>query len=119
MQIRNAMMTRAKNIPGRAARTKPSEGDSSGLRLRCRGSVPAIGHELVEFSLVLGHAQPLEKLSEFTLFFLEAPQRLAAIFVKGAIAAGPLRAPPIATAAHLTLPSGHAVMIPATHSSAP
>src|SRR5712672_2292854 len=95
--------------------------------------VTAFRHELVEFGLVLGVPQPVKEIAELALLLLEPAQRLGAVFIKGAIAAGPLMAPPIASGAHpsahalhlflhaihLALPMVHAVVVPATHSSAP
>ena len=52
------------------------------------GPPAALGHELVEFGLVLGMTQAVEKLFEFALFFFEAAQGFRAVFVKGAVAAG-------------------------------
>src|ERR1700739_2639376 len=43
-------------------------------------------HELVEFFLVLGVAQPVEEIPELGLLFLEAAQRFHAVFVEGAVA---------------------------------
>ena len=45
-----------------------------------------LGHEGVELLLVLGVAQTVEELAEFTLLLLQAPQRLGAIFIEGAVA---------------------------------
>jgi len=61
----------------------------SALRLRCRALGPAtsLGHELVEFRLVLGVPEAVEKLFEFALFFFEATESFPAVLVKGAVAA--------------------------------
>jgi hypothetical protein len=50
-------------------------------------TIAALGHELIEFRLVLGVTQTVEKLLEFALFFFEAAQGFRAVFVKGAVAA--------------------------------
>jgi hypothetical protein len=59
------------------------------LRLRGRAlrAIAARGHELVEFRLVLGMTQAVQKGLEFALFFFEAAQGFSAVFVKGAVAA--------------------------------
>jgi len=96
-----------------------------GLRLRSvvAGAIAPLGHELVELGPVLGEAQPLQKLPKLALFFLESTQRVGAIFVESAIAArARSRSPPVnATehAIHRVLPSAHAVVVRATHSSTP
>src|SRR5919198_476787 len=54
----------------------------------------ALGHELVEFGLVLGVAQAVEKFLEFALLLFQAPQGLSPILVKGPFAAGPAVAVP-------------------------
>ena len=61
----------------------------SGFRLRRRALGPpaALGHELIEFGLVLGMTQAVEKILELALFFFSAAQGFRAVFVKGAIAA--------------------------------
>src|SRR5215470_1205716 len=101
--------------------------------VRLRRPVTAFRHELVELRLVLGVPQPVKEIAELALLLLEPPQCFGAVFIKGTIAAGPLRAPPIASGAHLSahalhlflhaihlaLPMVHAVVVPATHSSAP
>ena len=46
-----------------------------------------LGHELVEFRLVLGVAQPFEEFEELALLVLEPAQCLGAVFVERAIAA--------------------------------
>src|ERR1700748_1193633 len=44
-------------------------------------------HELVELFLVTGVTQPFEEILKFPLLFLQAPQRLHAVFVEGAVGA--------------------------------
>src|SRR5215813_9348736 len=68
--------------------------------IRLRRPVAAFRHELVELRLVLGLPQPVKEIAEVALLILESAQRIGAVFIKGAIAAGPLRAPPIASGAH-------------------
>src|SRR5260370_20234019 len=81
----------------------------------------ALGHELVEFGLVLGMPQTVEELFEFALFFLEAAQGLRAVLVKGAVAArGRPPAPPSAPASLAALlPMACATTRPARHSPPP
>ena len=97
--------------------------------------VAPVGHELIEFRLVLGLAQALQEVAELALLIFEAPQRLGPVFVEGAVAAGAVTAPPVAPALrvplnvpahaihlflqalHFTLPA--IAVIPAAHSSAP
>ena len=69
---------------------------ASGLRLRrrCFGAAAALGHELVEFGLVLGVAQAVEELLELALLLFEAAQGFGAVFVEGAVAARGLAARP-------------------------
>ena len=71
------------------ARVASSEaGKLAGLRLGRLPLRPAVfGHELVEFSLVLGVPQAIEERLELALLFFEPPQSLVAILVKRAIAA--------------------------------
>ena len=59
------------------------------LILRRRGlwATAALGHELVEFGLVFGMTQAVEKCFELALFLFEAAQGFRAVFVKGAVAA--------------------------------
>src|ERR1700728_4556456 len=115
-----------------------------GLRLRlCRWSllgttIAPVGHELIELRTVLGKAQALQKLLELALLVLKTAQGLAAVIIKGAVAARRRGAPPGATATascavhprlhaiHLRLPTARVVlplsavvMMPASHSSAP
>src|SRR5262252_2301932 len=97
-----------------------------------RGAVAALGHELVELGLILGHAQALEEFAEFALLVLEPAQRLAAVLVEGAVAAR--RRPAVAMAVtvsvhlgtqavhlrlHAVLPLVVATSTPATHFPAP
>src|SRR5271166_6215592 len=90
------------------------------------------GHELVEFSLVLGMPQAVEERLEFALLFFEPPQRLVAVLVKRTVAArtaiaapGPLlgsRLHPfhaLLHPLHATLPAVSAAMCPACHSPTP
>src|SRR6516225_9950305 len=106
---------------------------SDGLRLRGPRLRPAVlGHELVEFGLVLGMPQPVEKRLEFALFFFEPAQCFVAVLVKGAIAARTTKAPagpllrcglhpfhPVLHPFHATLPAVTAAMCPTRHSSTP
>src|SRR5947208_6550685 len=95
-----------RSTTSRTARCKGSR-----LRLRGRPFRPpaAVVHELIEFGLVLGVAQPVQELEEIALLVFEPPQCLGAIFVEGAVAARwslarrPLvrPAPPAAAGAHL------------------
>src|SRR4051812_49137127 len=63
----------------------------SALRLTVLGRrgrpLPMLGHELIELFLILGMAQTIEKIPEFGLLFLKAPQRFHAVFIEGPIAA--------------------------------
>src|SRR5258708_6353104 len=88
------------------------------LRGRALGTAAALGHELVEFGLVLGMPQTVEELLEFALFFFEAAQGLRAVFVKGTVAArGRPPAPPSARASLAALlPMACATTRPARHS---
>ena len=43
-----------------------------GLRLRIAGASATLGHELVEFRLVLGVTQAVEERDEIALLFFEA-----------------------------------------------
>jgi hypothetical protein len=47
----------------------------------------ALRHELVEFGLVLGVAQAVEKFLELALLFFQPAQRLGAVLVKCPVAA--------------------------------
>src|SRR5262249_12718487 len=103
------------------------------LVVRRRRPVAVLPHERVELFLVLGVAQAAEELLELLLLLLEAPQRLAAIFVEGAVSAGGRSEAEAAEATalhavlhplHLPLHPFHLVLpairvIPATHLSAP
>src|SRR5271166_1801433 len=96
------------------------------------------GHELVEFSLVLGMPQAVEERLEFALLFFQPPQGLVAVLVKGTVAAraavaartavaapGPLLGSsvhpfhPLLHPFHATLPAISAAMCPACHSPTP
>jgi hypothetical protein len=98
------------------------------VRLTCIGPVAALRHERVELGFVFGDAQAVEELTEFPLLFFETAQRLSAVFVEGAVAAG-WRIIPGATAyagphpVHLALHAIHFVLpvalVSASHSSAP
>src|SRR6266849_7349893 len=92
----------------------------------------ALGHEFVEFRLVLGVAQAVEERLELALLLLEPPQGLVAIFVKGPVAARTAKAAaapafggalhpfhPLLHPFHATLPAVSAAMCPACHSSTP
>jgi hypothetical protein len=46
-----------------------------------------VGHELIEFRLVLGAPQPFQILGEFALFLFQPAQRVGALFVEGPVAA--------------------------------
>src|ERR1700731_3927140 len=59
-----------------------------GLVVRRRRAVAVLPHERVELFLVLGVAQAAEEILELLLLLLQTAQRLAAIFVKGAVATG-------------------------------
>src|SRR6185437_10436733 len=60
-----------------------------GRRLRGRrgGAIATLAHELIEFRLVFGKAQPFQEFGKFLLLFLEPAQRLRAIFIEGMITA--------------------------------
>ena len=64
-------------------------GSGRAVRVRHRAAwcLPAFGHELVELRLVLGEAQPIQKTTEFLLFFLQPAQGFGAILVEGAVPA--------------------------------
>ena len=47
-----------------------------------------LGHELIELGAVPGEAQPRKEILELLLLLFEALQRLGAIVVEGAVAAG-------------------------------
>jgi hypothetical protein len=72
-----------------ASADQPKGWSRLGLRLRSvvTGAIAPLGHELVELCPVLGKAQPLQKLLELALFFLEPAKRIGAIVVESAIAA--------------------------------
>src|SRR5690348_11072344 len=55
---------------------------------RSRRALAQFGHELVELGLVLGEAQAVEEGAELLLLFLQPAQRLGAVFVERAVAAG-------------------------------
>src|SRR5215472_13893540 len=61
-----------------------------GLRRSARLGRPVatLRHELVELDLVLGVPQAIKEIPELALLLLEPPQRLGAVVVKGAVAAG-------------------------------
>src|SRR6202022_253844 len=70
----------------------------------------ALGHELIEFDLVLGVPQAVEKRLELALLFLEAAHGLVAVFVKSAVAARTLvaaSAPPLGSCLHAVHPLLH------------
>src|ERR1700676_2625027 len=74
--------------------------EGSGLRLRrlgrvARGTGAAFGHKLGGLRAVLGKAQPLQEVLKLGLLVFKPAQRLGAIIVEGAIAAGRWSAPPI------------------------
>src|SRR5262245_57400072 len=115
--------------PPRGRTASPeAEGQSSGLgrRGRPRGwSVAPLGHELVELGLVLGEAQPLQKLTELALLLLETLERLGAVLVERAVAArrrvaeaAEPAAEVLAHALHFALPV-LASMTPTSHIPAP
>src|SRR4029077_8363349 len=123
----------AAHLLGERPGNRKAAGESA-LRLRCVRSRPvaSLGHELVEFALVLGKAQAVEEIAELALLLFEPAQRLGAVFVEGVIAAR--RRPPrpeaaaealhaLAHAAHLFFHARHfalpALATMATHVSAP
>src|ERR1700683_4140197 len=57
-------------------------------RRRCRRGIPALGHELGEFGLVLGEAQPFEEAGELGLLLLQTAESFGAVFVERVVAAG-------------------------------
>src|SRR5690242_14034413 len=94
------------DVPEARCRAMRERVAASALRLRrgavfARAAVAHLGHELVELGLVLGLAQPVEKLAELALLLFEPAQCLIAVFVKGAVAAAahPIPALPGARAA--------------------
>src|SRR5262245_11033561 len=112
-------------------------GENSGLGLACVGSlsVSTLGHELVELGPILRQSQPFEKLAELTLLFLEPAERVGAVLIKRAVAAGGRISPPTTpgtspgsaahAGAHPIHPALHAIdlvlpmLLSASHSSAP
>src|SRR5215472_12973277 len=65
-----------------------SAGSVLGRRIVRRGRpVAMLRHERIELFLVLGVAQPNQEFLELLLLLLEAPQRLVAIVIEGAVAA--------------------------------
>src|SRR5215472_741840 len=101
-----------------------------GLIVRRRRAIAVLCHERVELFLVLGVPQAGEEFFELLLLLLEAPQRVGAIFVEGAVTAG-RRAEAEAGALHAVLHPLHlplhpfhpvlpAILVaPASHASAP
>jgi multidrug efflux pump subunit AcrB len=81
-----------------AARPRSGASIASALRLTrrrlgwCRRPVASLVHELVELRLVLGLTQAVQKFQEIALLVFEATQGLAAVFVKGGVAARGLAA---------------------------
>src|ERR1700749_972021 len=59
-----------------------------GLVVRRRRAIAVLPHERVELFLVLGVARAAEKILDLLRFLFEPAQRLAAVFVEGAVAAG-------------------------------
>jgi hypothetical protein len=49
--------------------------------------IAPLRHEGIELGLVLGEAEPIEKVAELALLVLEALERLGAVIVEGAVAA--------------------------------
>jgi hypothetical protein len=76
------------------------------LRLlwRRRRALAQFGHELVELSLVLGEAQPVQEGAKLLLLFFQPAKCLHTIFIEGAVAAGRRRALP--TTATPDFPAG-------------
>src|SRR5262249_53194960 len=80
----------------------------------------ALGHELVELGAVLGKAQALEELDELALLLLEAAQRLFAVFVESAVAAGrAVPAPRTGATVPVVVVPASACLRPTAHASAP
>src|SRR5579864_393411 len=82
---------------------------TSGLRLavgRRRRTGTMLRHELVELFLVLGMTQAIKEFTKLLLLVFEPPQRLHAVLVKGAVAAG-RRAEREAAALHAALHALH------------
>src|SRR5579862_1648419 len=90
-------------------------GTRSSLLRRRLVAAAALGHELVKLRLVLGVAQSVEKRQELALLVFQAPQRLLAVIVERAIAAGgrlPWPPPPLSMPLHAVHPPLHAVHVP-------
>src|SRR5262245_40668359 len=103
-------------------------------RRRARAGLAAapLAHEVVELGAILGHAQPLQERAELLRLLLQPAQGLVAVFIEGAVAAGPharrsapLLHPPLPALALALPPLGGAlapllhVMSSASHPSAP
>src|ERR1700679_3264371 len=58
------------------------------IRRRCRWPSPPLGHERIEFRLVLREAQPFEERPGVLLLFLHAPQRLRLILTEPPVSGG-------------------------------
>ena len=82
----------------RNASGRPPRGERPGTQSRLGGSalrlrsvrlraVAPLGHELIEFGLVLGEAQPIDEVAELALLVFEPPQGLGAVLVEGVVAA--------------------------------
>src|SRR5882724_5179823 len=56
-------------------------------RLGALGRPPALGHELIEFGLVLGLTQAFQEGEKIALLILETAQGLVTVLVEGVIAA--------------------------------
>ena len=77
----------ARRVPRPLQPDEEDDGSGFSLRRRALRRPAALGHELVEFGLVFGMTQAVEKRFELALFFFEAAQGFRAIFVKGAVPA--------------------------------
>src|SRR5262249_27971111 len=106
-----------KGRPGRGG-VSPT---ASTLRRRRRrpGAGATLGHERIELGLVLGHAQTAKEVVKLALLLFEAPQRLLAVFVEGAISARTRRRLPPRSGLTAGMPTVHCTAFPTAHSSAP
>src|SRR4249920_820577 len=98
---------------GTLPEAEPSDTSALVLVVRRGRTLLVLRHELVELVLVLGVAQPIEEFLEFDLLLLEALQRLDAVFVEGAVAAGRrAEAEPKTAAFHAAAHPVHLVLHP-------
>src|SRR5499427_140004 len=105
---------------------RPSQGDRKGNAQSALGlrrvlrATGALGHELVEFGLVLGVPQAVEELLELALLLFEAAQSFRAILVKSPVAARRGSPAPPSARVSLTarLPVARAASHPMCHSPA-